>query len=107
MNYYQYEPGNGTRYTLWSGALESPHSSECCNILVWRDPNKCTNTTFTFPKNREARVTDITKVLENKDVFEGDIAALIGFVREEMKIPVNDAEGYFSSSYDNRGRWVG
>ena len=106
MNYYQYEPGNGTRYTLWVGELESPHSSEEADVLIWQDPHSLRKTTFTFPKCREARVSDIIKQLEDRSVFQGDVAALTGFVRTKMGLVVHDPEGSLLD-YDDRGRWVG
>jgi len=106
LNYHQYEPGNGTRYTLWVGSLESPHFSECANILIWQDAHSLKHTIFTFPTGRDARVSDITDKLEGDTVFQGDVAAIAGFVKCEMNITMNDTEGQLSE-YDIRGRWVG
>ena len=106
MDYYQYEPGNGTRYTLWVGELESPHSSEEADVLIWQDPYSLRKTAFTFPKCREARVSDIIKQLEDRSVFQGDVAAIAGFVRAKMGLVVHDPEGSLLD-YDDLGRWVG
>ncbi len=106
MNYHQYEPGNGTKYTLWCGRLESPHYNEEANVLIWQDPYSLRNTIFTFPTHRDARVSDITEQLGDKSVFQGDVAALAGFVKTMMHLVLHDPEGVLTE-YDSKGRWVG
>jgi hypothetical protein len=106
MKQYRYEPGNGTLYILWAGELESPYDSECCNVLIWLNRDKGTSSIFTFPKSRHARVRDITDQLKGSTVFQGDVAAIAGFVKSEMDITMHDTEGTLFG-YDERGRWVG
>ena len=106
MKYHQYEPGNGTRYTLWTGQLESPHSSEEADVLIWQDPHSLRKTTFAFPKCRDAMVSDIIKQLADRSFFQGDVAAIAGFVKTKMGLVMHDAEGALLD-YDDRGRWVG
>ena len=106
MKYYDYQPGNGTKYILWTGELEGPYESQSFNALIWNNPDKGTNTIFTFPKSRSARVTDITDKLEGGHTFLGDVAAITGFAKCEMGLTVHDPEGVLHG-YDELGRWVG
>lgn len=98
MNLYDYQPGNGSRYFLAYGPVQTGKDSTD-DLLVWLRRNDVGGTAFRvmahFSVIHQGYFMEKTGI-EN----ESDAAALLGFLEQQgHSIDI-------TSNHDSRGRWI-
>lgn len=98
MQFYDYQPGNGTRYALLYGKAETPNGEEA--VLVWLRDGDVAGPAFRVMGHMVLQPDYFLSKM--KLTSESDASALLGFLEERGHM-VLFPSGW---KWDRNGRWA-